>query len=226
LFDALDHGRLHPVRQGVAIHGHAHDIQQQFASGSFEQIPVRRPEVESDGFVKPLGPDFRYIIPMFLPWLTAAKRRWEAPLTKIGWPYAQVDTDFFADRIVLQPQEISNHPGIIRRLGVIAMNTALEIDIYGNVNYSHVCGTHVVNGVGGSGEFTRNSHLSIFMTPSVAKGGKNSAVVPMTPHVDNNEHSVQIVVTEQGLAGLRGLGPMERAKKIIHTLPIRPTGPI
>lgn len=125
--------------------------------------------------------------------------------------------DFFASRIVLRPQEISNHPGIIRRLGVIAMNTALEIDIYGNVNSSHVFGTHIVNGVGGSGEFTRNSHLSIFMTPSVAKGGNISSVVPMTPHVDNNEHSVQIVVTEQGLADLRGLGPMERAQKIIQT---------
>jgi acetyl-CoA hydrolase len=125
--------------------------------------------------------------------------------------------DFFGDRIVLRPQEISNHPGIIRRLGVIAMNTALEMDIYGNVNSSHVFGTHVVNGIGGSGEFTRNSHLSIFMTPSVAKGGKISSVVPMTPHVDNNEHSVQIVVTEQGLADLRGLGPIERAEKIIST---------
>ena len=125
--------------------------------------------------------------------------------------------DFFGSRIVLRPQEISNHPGIIRRLGVIAMNTALEMDIYGNVNSSHLFGTHVVNGVGGSGEFTRNSHLSIFMTPSVAKGGKISAVVPMTPHVDNNEHSVQIVVTEQGLADLRGLGPIERAEKIIST---------
>ena len=125
--------------------------------------------------------------------------------------------DFFGDRIVLRPQEISNHPGIIRRLGVIALNTALEMDIYGNVNSSHVFGTHIMNGVGGSGEFTRNSHLSIFMTPSVAKGGKISSVVPMTPHVDNNEHSVQVVVTEQGLADLRGLGPMERAGKIIHT---------
>ena len=124
--------------------------------------------------------------------------------------------DFFSSRIVLRPQEISNHPGIIRRLGVIALNTALEMDIYGNVNSSHVFGTHIMNGVGGSGEFTRNAHLSIFMTPSMAKGGAISSVVPMTPHVDNNEHSVQIVVTEQGLADLRGLGPLERAEKIIN----------
>jgi acetyl-CoA hydrolase len=124
--------------------------------------------------------------------------------------------DFFAKRIVLRPQEISNHPGVIRRLGVIAMNTALEIDIYGNVNSSHLYGMDIVNGIGGSGEFTRNGYLSVFMTPSVAKGGRISAIVPMCPHIDNNEHSVQIVVTEQGLADLRGLGPMQRAEIIIE----------
>lgn len=124
--------------------------------------------------------------------------------------------DYFARRIVLRPQEISNHPGIIRRLGVIGMNTALEVDVYGNVNSSHVGGTAVMNGIGGSGEFTRNSYLSVYMTPSIAKGGKISSVVPMCPHIDNNEHSVQVVVTEQGLADLRGLGPVQRAEKIIE----------
>jgi acetyl-CoA hydrolase len=124
--------------------------------------------------------------------------------------------DFFAPRIILRPQEISNHPGIIRRLGVIAMNTALEIDIYGNVNSSHLFGMDVMNGIGGSGEFTRNGYLSIFMTPSIAKNGKISKIVPMCPHIDNNEHSVQVVVTEQGLADLRGLGPMQRAGLIIE----------
>ena len=124
--------------------------------------------------------------------------------------------DFFAPRIILRPQEISNHPGIIRRLGVIAMNTALEFDIYGNVNSSHLYGMDVMNGIGGSGEFTRNGYLSIFMTPSSAKHGKISKVVPMCPHIDNNEHSVQVVVTEQGLADLRGLGPMQRANLIIE----------
>ena len=124
--------------------------------------------------------------------------------------------DFFARRIVLRPQEISNHPGIIRRLGIIALNTAIEVDIYGNVNSSHLYGMDIMNGIGGSGEFTRNSYLSVFMTPSVIKGGRISSIVPMCPHVDNNEHSVQIVVTEQGLADLRGLGPMQRAKVIIE----------
>ncbi len=124
--------------------------------------------------------------------------------------------DFFVPRIVLRPQEISNHPTIIRRLGVIALNAALEVDIYGNANSSHLFGTDIVNGVGGSGEFTRNAYLPIIMCPSTARGGKISCIVPMTPHIDSNEHSVQIVVTDQGLADLRGLGPKQRAKAIIN----------
>ena len=124
--------------------------------------------------------------------------------------------DFFASRIVLRPQEISNNPGIIRRLGVIAMNTALEADIYGNVNSTHLYGMDVMNGIGGSGEFTRNGYLTIMMTPSIARDGKISSIVPMCPHIDHNEHSVQVIVTEQGLADLRGLGPLHRSKIIIE----------
>lgn len=123
--------------------------------------------------------------------------------------------DFFSPRICLRPQEFSNNPGIVRRLGVIAMNTAIEVDIYGHANSTHVCGTNMMNGIGGSGDFVRNSFLSIFMCPSFAKGGRISTIVPMCSHVDHNEHSVQIVVTDQGLADLRGLGPMDRAKAII-----------
>lgn len=124
--------------------------------------------------------------------------------------------DFFAPRVVLRPQELSNHPGIIRRLCVIAMNTALEVDIYGNENSTHLLGTQVVNGIGGSADFTRNSYLSILMCPSITQGGKISTIVPMCPHIDNTEHSVTIIATEQGVADLRGLGPMQRAKTIIQ----------
>ena len=126
------------------------------------------------------------------------------------------EMDFFVPRIVLRPQEIANHPGIIRRLGVISMNTALEVDVYGHVNSTHVLGTQMMNGIGGSGDFTRNAYVSIFMCPSTAKGGRISSIVPMATHVDHNEHSVQVVVTEQGLADLRGLGAMERAHVLIE----------
>lgn len=125
------------------------------------------------------------------------------------------DMDFFAPRIVLRPQELSNNPGLIRRLGVISINTALEADIYGNVNSTHVAGTQIMNGIGGSGDFVRNAYLSIMVCPSTAKRGSISTIVPMVTHVDHNEHSLQVLVTEHGLADLRGKGPLERARTII-----------
>jgi succinyl-CoA:acetate CoA-transferase len=124
--------------------------------------------------------------------------------------------DFYRERIVLRSQEISNHPEVIRRLGVIAMNAMIEADIYGNVNSTHIMGSSIMNGIGGSGDFARNAYLSIFMTPSVAKNGTISCIVPMASHVDHTEHDVEVIVTEQGLADLRGLSPTQRARLIIE----------
>lgn len=121
----------------------------------------------------------------------------------------------YRDKVVLRPQEISNHPEVIRRLGIIGINTALEFDIYGNVNSTHVNGTMMMNGIGGSGDFARNAYLSIFVARSTAKAGAISSVVPMVTHVDHCEHDVDILVTEHGLADLRGLAPRERAPLII-----------
>lgn len=121
----------------------------------------------------------------------------------------------YKDKLILRPQEISNHPEVIRRLGIITINTALEFDIYGNVNSTHVNGTHMMNGIGGSGDFTRNAFLSIFVTKAVAKNGAISSVVPMVTHVDHTEHDVSILVTDIGIADLRGLAPRERAPVII-----------
>lgn len=119
-------------------------------------------------------------------------------------------------RIVLRSQEISNHPEIIRRLGVIAMNGMIEADIYGNVNSTHVMGSGIQNGIGGSGDFARNGYLSIFMAPSTARHGSISTIVPMVSHVDHTEHDVQVIVTEHGLADLRGLSPRQRAHLVIE----------
>lgn len=126
------------------------------------------------------------------------------------------DLDFFKPKLVLRPEEISNNPGIVRRLGLITINTALEADLFGNINSTHVVGTKMMNGIGGSGDFTRNAFLSIFTTPSVAKDGKISAIVPMVSHVDHTEHSVKVLITEQGIADLRGKSPIQRAKLIIE----------
>lgn len=124
--------------------------------------------------------------------------------------------DFYREKIILRQQDISNHPEIVRRLGIIAMNGLIEADIYGNVNSTHIMGSRIMNGIGGSGDFARNGSLSIFMTPSVAKNGAISAIVPMVSHVDHTEHDVKVIVTEQGLADLRGLSPRQRAKVVIE----------
>lgn len=126
------------------------------------------------------------------------------------------DMDFFRDKFIIRPSEISNSPEVVRRLGVISMNTAIEADIYGNINSTHISGTKMMNGIGGSGDFTRNAYISIFTCPSVAKEGKISAIVPMVSHMDHSEHSVNILITEQGIADLRGKSPVERAKAIIE----------
>lgn len=124
--------------------------------------------------------------------------------------------DFFKDKVLLRPQEISNNPEIVRRLGLISINTALEADIFGNINSTHVLGTKMMNGIGGSGDFTRNAYLSMYTTPSIAKDGKISSFVPMVSHVDHSEHSVKVIVTEQGVADLRGKSPVQRAEAIIE----------
>ena len=122
----------------------------------------------------------------------------------------------YKDKIILRPQEISNHPEVIRRLGIIAINTAIEADIYGNVNSTHISGSRMMNGIGGSGDFARNSSLTIFTTASTAKNGTVSSIVPFVTHVDHTEHDVHIIITEQGTADLRGLSPKERAITIIE----------
>jgi succinyl-CoA:acetate CoA-transferase len=121
----------------------------------------------------------------------------------------------YRDRIILRPQEISNHPEVIRRLGCLAMNGMIEADIYGNVNSTHIMGSSMQNGIGGSGDFARNAYIAMFLSPSIAKSGAISSIVPMVSHVDHTEHDVHVIVTEQGIADLRGLAPRRRAQQVI-----------
>jgi len=124
--------------------------------------------------------------------------------------------EFFRSKFLLRPQEITNSPEIVRRIGIVSINTAIEVDIAGNVNSTHVLGRSMMNGIGGSGDFARNAFLSIFTCPSTAKGASISTIIPMVSHLDHSEHSVQIIITEQGVADLRGKSPAERAKCIIE----------
>jgi acyl-CoA hydrolase len=124
--------------------------------------------------------------------------------------------DFYKQKLVLRPQELSNNPEVVRRLGLITINTALEADIFGNINSTHVLGAKMMNGLGGSGDVTRAAYISIYTCPSTAKGGAISAIVPMVSHQDHSEHSVKILITEHGIADLRGKSPIQRANEIIE----------
>ncbi len=126
------------------------------------------------------------------------------------------DWTFFRPRILLRPQEITNNPEVVRRLGVISINTAIEVDLSGNVNSTHILGSSIMNGIGGSADFARNAFLSMFVCPSTTKGGAISTIVPLVSHLDSSEHSVSVIVTEQGVADLRCKSPQERAECIVR----------
>ncbi|MBI2571590.1 MAG: acetyl-CoA hydrolase [Candidatus Schekmanbacteria bacterium] len=107
------------------------------------------------------------------------------------------------DRIVLRPMWVSNCAELIARLFVISMNTPIEVDIYGHVNSTHIDGSKVINGLGGSGDFFRNAYVSIVHTPSVRRlkdGRTVSCILPYVRHIDHTEHDIKCIVTEQGYA--------------------------
>jgi acetyl-CoA hydrolase len=125
----------------------------------------------------------------------------------------------YYDKLLLRAQQVSNSPEIIRRLGVIGMNTPVEVDIYAHANSTCVMGSRMLNGLGGSADFLRSAKYSIMHTPSTRPSKTDphgiSCIVPMCTHVDQTEHDLDVIVTEQGLADVRGLSPKERAKVII-----------
>src|SRR5690606_2723763 len=81
--------------------------------------------------------------------------------------------DFYRERILLRPPEISNHPELIRRRARNAMNRRIQAELYGHVDPTPVAGSRLMNGIGGSGDFARNGYLSVFMAPSLAKGARS-----------------------------------------------------
>ncbi len=138
-----------------------------------------------------------------------------------GFKRLYANWDFYSKKVLMRPLSIANAPEPIRRLGCIAMNTPVEFDIYAHANSTLVGGTRMINGLGGSGDFLRNAYLSIMHTPSARPSKTDptgiTCVVPMAPHIDHTEHDLDVLVTEQGLADLRGLAPKDRAQKIINT---------
>ncbi|MEW6334673.1 MAG: acetyl-CoA hydrolase/transferase C-terminal domain-containing protein, partial [Thermodesulfobacteriota bacterium] len=221
-----------PDRSGDVIGGHLLDFfRREIAAGRLsEPLPpielgigdlagqvMRR--IGASGFT-----NFRFQTPVVtdpvLEIIDAGKVDWVAGtalrLSSRAWERFRADIERYKRCMVLRPVTICNAAEMIQRLGVIAINGCLEMDLQGQVNSSHVLGTKILTGIAGSYDYSRSGLYSIFVGPSTARGGKISAIVPMVSHVDHTEHDVDILVTEQGLADLRGLDPGERAETVIR----------
>lgn len=135
----------------------------------------------------------------------------------------------YAD-IELKPFDYTNDPKVIAANSkMTAINTALQVDLYGNV-YSDMLGFDQYSGAGGQPDFVIGSQLcpdgiSIIVLPSTAAEGKLSRIVAH-PSISRNKKAPAIptlsrfhadyVVTEQGIASLRDKTVRERAKTILE----------
>ncbi|ODV80227.1 acetyl-coa hydrolase [Suhomyces tanzawaensis NRRL Y-17324] len=197
---------LHPLQSGIGNIANA--VVEGLAQSQFKNLTVWT-EVLQDSFLD-------FFESGSLDYATATSIR----LTNEGFEKFYQNWDAYSKKLCLRAQSTSNSPEIIRRLGVISMNTPVEVDMYAHANSTNVMGSRMLNGLGGSADFLRNAKLSIMHTPSARPSKTDptgvSCIVPMAPHIDQTEHDLDIVVTEQGLADLRGLSPKERAREIIN----------
>lgn len=196
---------LHPLQSGIGNIANA--VIEGLAESSFKNLTVWT-EVLQDSFL-------HFFEKGTLDYATATSIR----LTQPGFQRLFKNWDLYQSKLCLRAQTVSNSPELIRRLGLIAMNTPVEVDVYGHANSTNVCGSKMLHGIGGSADFLRNAKLSIMHTPSArpSKTDKTgiSCIVPFATHVDQTEHDLDIIVTEQGLADVRGMSPKERALEII-----------
>jgi len=132
--------------------------------------------------------------------------------------------DFMDDNPMVSMLDIGyvNDPSVIRRNPkVVAINSAIEIDITGQVCADSI-GTTMYSGVGGQMDFLRGASLSpggkpILALPSVTSKGISRIVPMLKPGagVVTTRAHVQWVVTEHGAVDLRGRNLRQRAKALI-----------
>jgi acetyl-CoA hydrolase len=102
--------------------------------------------------------------------------------------------------------------------GFVSVNSGVEVDLGGNVN-AEVAGGAYVGGVGGQLDFVRGAALApggraIIALPSVSRDGKTSRVVARCAAVTTPAADADTIVTEWGVAELRGVAYEERARRI------------
>ncbi len=123
----------------------------------------------------------------------------------------------------LLPVDYVNDPAVIaQHPNFVSINAALEVDFYGQVCAESI-GTKHVSGSGGQVDYVRGATqspggMSFIAFPSTAKGGTVSKIMPtLTPGaiVTTSKNDVDYIVTEFGIAKLRGKPLSERAKALI-----------
>ncbi|MCA9782636.1 MAG: acetyl-CoA hydrolase/transferase family protein [Calditrichaeota bacterium] len=134
--------------------------------------------------------------------------------------------DFVDDNpevVFLDVEYVNDSANIRRNPNVTAINSALQVDLSGQVCADSI-GTRIYSGVGGQMDFIRGATLSpggraIIALPSTAAGGKVSRIAPMLAPgsgVVTTRAHVQYVVTEYGVANLKGRSLRERARELIR----------
>lgn len=132
--------------------------------------------------------------------------------------------DFLDDNpmVIMRTVDYTNDTATIRRNDyAISINSAVEVDISGQIAAESI-GPRVISGVGGQMDFVRGSSLSrggkaIIAMSSITNRGE-SKIVPYLKQgaaVTTTRNHVQFVVTENGIADLRGKTLTERAKELI-----------
>jgi acyl-CoA hydrolase len=114
-------------------------------------------------------------------------------------------------------------PGPAQNKRVVAINSAISVDLTGQVNADSI-GSRIYSGVGGQVDFIRAARLSldgrsIIPMPSTARGGETSRIVPELAAgagVVTSRADVDTVVTEHGIAELHGKSIAERIEALIE----------
>lgn len=129
----------------------------------------------------------------------------------------------FADRnpgVRLCPTNYTHGLATLARVRkLVSMNSALEIDITGQVN-AEAIGTDYMGAVGGQVDFVRaaavsEGGVSIIALPSTGKAGESKIVGCLSGPVTTARSDVDVIGTEHGAVRLRGLGLRERARALI-----------
>jgi len=114
---------------------------------------------------------------------------------------------------------VNGIPTVAQLDNFISINTAIEVDLYGQVNAEFI-GDHEYSGSGGQFDFVKGASLSkggksIIALHSTAIKGTKSTIVPKVAMVTDDRMDVEHIVTENGVVNLRGLSTAERARALI-----------